>query len=459
MDNFGADARARTAAGVLLLLLSLAILLGPVASSSLAGTLAESGDIEVVTFDDYPANISGTGAAPEITDQYGDRGVVFPDGVTALRFSADSFPPAPELPRSPQVVITTCYSVEFCTNRIAMTFTTDTQRVAVYVGTAAALTEPGQVVMTAFDAQGTPLIQSAVELPVGGLVPAQNELGVEDPAGRIRSAEIGWGNEGANHDHLVLDDLTITRFVARPELTANPSKLSLTLDDQVEHQTITVNNTGNVALTDLAAIFRPDLADAEPVADIELLGLDCLTSLKPGQACVVKIAAHPLSRGTTTGVIEFATPSGLESNGPANALLGVAVVVSVSPTTTPTGTTSPTTTPTATTTVTSGPSANQTTPSSDPNYHPASWIQPLAGGLMAFLLAALIFVGIPVLSRRLRPRGPRADKAWAQSHPASPSITIRSDPGRSAIDDQSRPLLTLVAVGPRPVTTITEEEP
>jgi hypothetical protein len=95
MDNFGADARARTAAGVLLLLLSLAILLGPVASSSLAGTLAESGDIEVVTFDDYPANISGTGAAPEITDQYGDRGVVFPDGVTALRFSADRFSPGP----------------------------------------------------------------------------------------------------------------------------------------------------------------------------------------------------------------------------------------------------------------------------------------------------------------------------------------------------------------------------
>jgi hypothetical protein len=109
--------------------------------------------------------------------------------------------------------------------------------------------------------------------------------------------------------------------------------------------------------------------------------------------------------------------------------------------------------------VTSGPSANQTTPSSDPNYHPASWIQPIAGGLMACLLAALIFVSIPDLSRRLRPRSPRADRPPAQSHPAGPSITIRPDPGRSAIDDRSRPLLTLVAVGPRPVTTITEEEP
>jgi hypothetical protein len=98
MDNFGADARARTAAGVLLLLLSLVILLGPVASSSLAGSLAESGDIEVVTFEDYPANISGTGAAPKITDQYRDRGVVFPDGVTALRFTADSFPRPPSYP-------------------------------------------------------------------------------------------------------------------------------------------------------------------------------------------------------------------------------------------------------------------------------------------------------------------------------------------------------------------------
>jgi hypothetical protein len=204
--------------------------------------------------------------------------------------------------------------------------------------------------------------------------------------------------------------------------------------------------------------------NTEPVADIELLGLDCLASLEPGQACSVTPAANPRSGGTTNGAIEFATPSSRKSSQAVNALLRVPVVIRVTRTDpTSTGTTSPdttaTTTPPSTTTQTVEPSADQTTSRGERPYDPASWIQPTAGGLAALILAALIFVGALRLSRRLRQRRPRAGETRVQSHAAGPSITVRSDPGRSVIDDRSRPVLTLVAVSPRPVTTITEEEP
>lgn len=456
MGNHGAHARAR-ALGILVL--SLVTLLGPVGAASGAGPfLADGRDPVVITFDDYPANISGTAAAPPIIDQYAEQGVVFPNGVTALRFSKKSFPAAPDLPRSRQVVVTTCYSVEFCTNNIAMAFATDTQRVAVYVGTAAALTEPGVVVMTAFDAQQAPLTRSTVELPAGGLVPAQHMLGLDDPGGRIRSVDISWEKSGSNHDHLVLDDLTITPFVARPGLTSDPSRLSLTLRDRDAQQTLIVNNTGNVALTDLGAVFRPDLVDTEPVVDIQLLGLDCLASLKPGQACIVTLAARPRGRGTTNGGIEFATPS-RRAGDAGNVLLRVPVTLIVIPTASTPTTTSGSTTPTTTATVTAGPSIDQTTPAGNPTEAPATWVPPAAGVLIALLVLALIFLGGPTLRRRLRRRRPGTDETRGQNHLASPSITVRSDTGRSVIDDRSRPVLTLIAVSPRPVTTMTEDEP
>ncbi len=240
-------------------------------------------------------------------------------------------------------------------------------------------------------------------------------------------------------------------------MTSDPSKLGLTLRDQDAQQTLIVNNTGNVALTDLGAVFRPDLVDTEPVVDIQLLGLDCLASLEPGQACIVTLAAHPRGRGTTNGVIEFATPSRREGGEAGNVLLRVPVVLMVIPTGgIPTETTSGSTTPT---TSAAGPSIDQTTPAGNPTTTPATWVQPVGGVLTALFVLALIFVGGPTLRRRLRRRRPGIDETRGQNHRASPSITVRSDTGRSIIDDRSHPVLTLVAVSPRPVTTMTEDEP
>jgi hypothetical protein len=447
-----------------ILVLSLLALFGPAGASAGAHPFpTESEDTVVIGFDDYPANISGTVAAPQITDRYADQGVVFPEGVTALRFTEQSYPAAPDLPRSPEVVITTCYSMESCTNRIPLTFSADIERVAVYVGTAAELTAPGVVVMTAFDARGTPLARSEVTLPEGALVPARYQLGLRDPAGRIRSAEITWAKDGQNHDHLVLDDLTLTRFVAAPALTSKPGKLSLTLHDRVEHQTITATNTGNVVLTGLAAVFSTDPVDVRPVADIKLSGLGCLAGLKPGDACTLTLTGHPRSAGTTNGAIEFATVPRANGDVAIRALLRVPVVVTVIPTiATPTQTTSPntttsTTSPTATTSTTAEPSVVPTTPPSRPAGEAIPWVGTAVGILIA-LLGAMIFIGVPSLSRRLRRRGREADERAAQHHAAGPSITIRSDAGRHVIDDRSALAMTLVAISPPPVT-ITEEEP
>lgn len=462
VGNHRARDRGRMALGILVL--SLLALLGPVGVSVGADPLAAEGrDTVVIGFDDYPANISGTLAAPQITDRYADQGVVFPDGVTALRFTEESSPAAPDLPRSPEVVITTCYAKESCTNRIPLAFTADMEQVGVYVGSAAQLTAPGVLVMTAFDAQGTPLSRSEVTLPRGVLVPARYQLGLHDPAGRIRSAEITWATDGRNHDRLVLDDLTLTPFVAAPALTSKPGRLNLTLHDRVEHQTMTVTNTGNVVLTGLAALFRTDPVDVQPVADIQLSQPGCFAGLKPGDACTLTLTGNPRSTGTTNGAIEFTTVPRGSGDAPIKALLRVPVVVTVIPTTaTSTQTTSEnsttsTTSAAATTPTTGEPTVVPTTPPSEATGEPIPWARPAAGILIA-VLGALVFIGVPGLSRRLRRRGREVDERAVQHHVVGPSITIRSDAGRQAIDQRSGPVLTLVAFSPPPAT-ITEEEP
>jgi hypothetical protein len=461
MRGTGAHRGARAVCGVVaLVLLGLSV---PAGRAPAARPAAD--ETSVIGFDDYPANISGSRAADPVTDQYADQGVVFPDGVTALRFNDKSYPAAPQLPRSPDVVVTTCYAAEFCTNRITMSFTSAMQRVVVYVGSDAALDEPAAVILTGFDAQQKPVTRSTITLPAGDLVPATNELSLDEPAGRLHSAEVTWGTSG--HGSLILDDLTVTRFVARVGLVPEPSQLELKPDTDAVTRALTITNSGNVTLGGLTASYVGQSRDTDPAADVTVSGTDCLDGLRPGQQCTISVTASPRHEGAVQGAIAFVARSLRSTTSQGATLLDVPVVVTVAPRPVPPTTAAPvppgpTPSPRTTSSVPSASSAPVTptgvVATTTPESPVTDLFQPLTGVLVLLLAGALGYFWASARTRRLRRRA-RSERTQAPPAGQGPRISVRRGREESVVDERNGPVLTFVVAARGPVTSITEEAP
>ncbi len=341
---------ARRATIALLPLLQLAVLAG----GSGAGAAQDGGQPVVIDFDDYPANISGSPAAPAITGAYAERGVLFPNGVTALRFDDTSFPPRPDLPRSPANVITTCYSAEFCSSGFTMEFTRSVELLTLYVGYAGPLDAPAELVIEAFDESGTTVAASSVVVPAADAAqPAAIDLTVSDPTGSITRAVVGWADPSRFLGRLIADDLTLVPFVARPELASDPALLELAATDSVVERTLTVVNTGNVGLFDVfVTLDEEDVTGAG--AAIDLRGdIACLGFMAPGERCELVVLLGPGEDGTVTGVLTMRGPTGAPL---LEVPLRATVVQPIPPTEIPPTPTEPPATPTsATTTPTAAP--------------------------------------------------------------------------------------------------------
>lgn len=414
-------------------------------------------DTSVITFDDYPANISGSSAAEPITDQYANKGVVFPDGVTALRFNDKSYPAAAQLPRSPDVVVTTCYATEFCTNRIRMSFTSAMQRVVVYVGSDAPLNEPAAVVLTGYDAQDQPVTRSTITLPAGNLVPATNELSLDEPAGRLHSAEVTWGTSG--YGSLILDDLTVTQFVPRVELVPKPSQVELSLDRDAVSHALSVTNSGNVTLEGLTASYVSQNRDPDSAADVTVSGTDCLAGLQPGQQCTIRVTASPRHEGSSQGAITFFVPSVRSTTNKVDTLLEVPVMARVARSVPPTTTSPapPRTTSGAPQTASAPPRPSTATGESSTFDRPVAVLfQPLTGVLVLLLAGALGYFWASARTRRIRRRA-KSQQKRASPPGQRPRITVRRGREASLIDERTGPVLTFVVAARGPVTSITEE--
>jgi hypothetical protein len=450
MGHVGSQALASLAG--CLMATAIAVPAGAGAASPAAAMAAADEPVPtVVGFDQYPANRSGTGAAPPITDQFAGEGLVFVDGVTALRFSDESIPAAPFLARSGEVVVTSCYAQEFCTNRIRMSFTAPLTRVAAYVGSSAELGSPSDVLLAAFDADGTPVGDDTVALPPGGLVPARDLLAVEDPSGRIRSAEVRWADVRSGLSSLIVDDVSLTPFVALRELAADPQQLALTVRDPTGTD-VTITNTGNVEFPGLLAAFRPEAADPDPATLVDIGQDGCELGLRPGETCTVSLTATPLRPGTTRGAIELSVsiPRITEVARPVLQVpLTLTVPAPAPPRTrsdppTRAGTSPPAESPTSRSAVTQDVEPT-TTASANP------WVPVL---VVLVAVAALGMLVGPVVVRRLAGRG-------APSSPTPPTdgphLRARAGPRHDAVSGPGGPVLTLVAAAPPPVTRVTED--
>ncbi len=401
----------------------------------------------VIDFDDYRAQISGAPAAPEITNRYERQGVTFPDGVTALRYNSRSFPPRPDLPASPEVAITTCYSREFCANRIVMAFTAAMQRVTVLAGTSSGLPAGENVLFTAFADDGSVVAREVRTLPAaGGPIPIRSELTVQDETGRIRSAQVDWAR-----GNLLLDDLTLTPFLSRTAVESDPRLIAFTLQTQPMRQIVTITNTGNVTLTGLRTRIAGEPTDAGPITDLSVADAACREPLPPGRSCRVVVTARPHTAGTASSRLVLIHDGPGDGRGGVPPLLTVPISVTVAPAPAPSppATSAPPSQPTDT----SGAGLAGVDGQSLATYStPDPWV-------WLVLMIAIGAVTAPLLSRRMR--RPRTGPVRLEA-PQQPRISVHAGHGTTAVSGPlagaTGPVLTLTAVLERPQTTLTLED-
>ena len=299
-------------------MLSVVLLVGPAEGQEGDQDSDAQVAVEVINFDSYPANISGSGAAPLISDEYASQGLVFPRGATALVFDETSFPPRPDLPRSGDTVITSCYSQEFCSSVILMAFDPPVSELTLFAGYSASLNEPAALVLEGFDGNGDVVDSEEVIIKAApAATPANTPITVTDAAGRIESALIRWTDADRFLSQLIVDDVTVTPFVATSELTVAPPALELTVEDEVVREVLKLSNTGNVALPSLAFFTLDGFGELVDETGAELMvdaDSDCLEQIEPGQSCDLILQVFPDPENeqelTVAGALTFRTLSG-----------------------------------------------------------------------------------------------------------------------------------------------------
>lgn len=351
---------------------------------TLAGTVVMAQeDGLVVDFESADANRSGSPSAPAITDQFEpSHGVVFPRGVTPLVFDEESFPPQPDLPRSGSTVITTCYGAEFCSNEIVIELTRPVVDVTVWAGYSSSLSEPAVLVMEAFDRTGE-LIDDDVALfePSDTAHAADTSLSVGDGLGRIAALVVRWDDPTRFFSQLILDDLELTPFEERRDLTPVPDLLVLDGTDGPVEDVIEFVNTGNVAIPIGSVGIGPD-ADAFALRDT-----DCVGVLDVDESCVAIVLYDP---GVAAPAAAAVTVD--ERAGPTVVVVSVEGFVETAP---PETTEPPP--------VTTDPPVATTVPP-DPPDDDDRWQLLVGAGLIGGGLVA----GATVIARRARPRRPTA---------------------------------------------------
>jgi hypothetical protein len=461
---------AAVGAGLVALLTAAALAGTPAAS---AGSGAAEGDPVLLDFEDVTAGRSGSPAAPPVGDAYAARGVVFDAGVIPLRFSSTSIPALPGLPRSGEVVVTSCYAQEFCTPRIGMTFSRRMSTVSLHVGSSTALPAAADVQLSVLDAGGAVVGQERVTLPAtGAAVPATATLSVSEAAD-IRSAEVTW--VGGDAGRLVVDDVSFTPYVAAPQLVSDPPSLVLQVQDEALTQAVTLTNIGDAPTRLVAAAYVPAAADpAGAAATVTVEDPGCLDLLSSGEACSLTAEVEPLGVGLLEGeIVVFRDPDDTGDPTDGEVLLAIPVEVTVGevppPTTSP-PTDGPTPTePTDTSVPTPGPTVGPsdvpggddggatTGPAGeDPWYR--DLLDTVADNGGTWLLPVLLAIGVAV-GFLARGRGGRAHRR-RRSVPrgtATPEVVVRPDRGSVTVDQSPVSRLTLTVRTP-PATVLPQEE-
>ena len=190
---------------------------------------------ELITFEEMSPN----GAAVPVLNFYGDRGVIF----RASAFDYSKGPIIPSFAHSGTKGIETCFSVEFCTSPIEMTFTQAQAHVSVSTGFDGALGQAVTVVMRGFDATDTQVAQASVTLgPNTTSTPIQTPLAITTSTATIVRVTVGIESSGAPSftNGLALDDVEFDTAGPPPPCTS-PQPPSVVLSQPAGGTTVQFN--------------------------------------------------------------------------------------------------------------------------------------------------------------------------------------------------------------------------
>ena len=429
--------------------------------ASTAATPAGGQSLEVIDFDDHPANPAGTPGTSLEPDFYAERGVRFSLGATVLEYD-------PGFASSGSNGLEMCYSAEFCSTPFQIGFDSPQQSVTVSVGYSGGLEEAVPVLMVAYDINGARLDVDETLIGPGSPVPIAQQLSVgpTDPRvteaasdGLISAVEIRWRDATRAMNSLAIDDLVYEPFVPFVAFETEPT--GLTFNTAGSFSEVLVTNIGNVP-----AVF--DVAIAGDAAAIVLDDTRCREELAPDGSCMIGVGFDPGEEGEYTAAIVLISPQ-LEQNHEVPITGSLAPVVGPPPTTVPTGTT---TGPNDAAADTDEPSATDDAAADDDatdTDEPAATDDAAAGGAgngepgsdftaPLTVLIVLVAIGGGALLYRLRPGHSPSRRARNPSR-TTPTVRVSSDPGTTAVTvDDRQPVTGIRVLSDRGTTTLMEED-
>lgn len=426
--------------------------------ASIAFTQARGQSLEVIEFDDHPANPVGTPGVFLEPDFYAERGVRFSLGGTVLEYDEG-------FTSSGSNGLEMCYAAEFCSTPFQIGFDSPQQSVMISVGYSGGLDESVPVRMVAYDSNGVPLDVDEILIGPGSPVPIAQQLSVgpTDPRlaeeqgsdGLISAVEIGWLDDTRAMNSLAIDDLVYEPFVPFVEFETDPTELIFSSSPSFGE--VLVTNIGNVA-----AVF--DVAIAGDAEAIRLDETRCREELTPGDSCTIGVGFDPAEEGEYTAAIVLISPQ-LEQNHEVPIAGSLAPVVGPPPTTDSTGTTGATGDDAADT---SEPSAADDATADDSSDTDESAVTDEAAGNdsgigeqgpdLAVPLTWLVAIGGAALLFKVRPRRSRGQQA-RNAPRASATVRVSPNPGATAVTMRDRqPVTGIRVLSDRGSTTLIEED-
>lgn len=422
------------------------------AMASTALTPARGQILEVIDFEDHPANPVGTPGDSLDPDFYAEQGVRFSPGATVLQYDAG-------FTSSGTNGLEMCYSAEFCSTPFSIGFDFPQQTVTVAVGYSGSLDETVPVVMVAYDINETPVDDDEVVLGPSSPVPIVQQLSVGpiDPLvaeefgsdGLISAVEIRWLDDTRDMNSLAIDDLVYEPFVPFVGFETEPAELLF--HSSGEFSEVSITNVGNVP-----AIFDVGLS-----GDAEAFVLDeagCRDGLPPGASCVIGVGFEPAEEGGySAGIVLISRQP--EQNHVIPVAGSLAPVVDT-PTTTEPGETTAATDPRETTVVT----RDGDTVDTDGSTVTSEALTVGAGGdgpdpdlmLPLTLVITLVAVGGGAMLFRLRP-----GRSNHQGPTQTSEATVEVSPNRGISDVivlRSQPVTAVRVVSDRGFTTLMEDD-
>ncbi len=179
----------------------------------------------VIDFEDLTTTGPGQGGQVRVFNQYADKGITF-NRPWALDYS--KVIPIPGFARGTKA-IEQCYSQEFCTTPIEMTFTAPQTRVKVWMGYRGELRERRTVILRAFDSGGRELTSTtgreATLNPSNSSQPIRIPLEFTSASANITRALVSFSPDSFLMNGLAVDDVEFDTAGPKPSCpsTRNPT--------------------------------------------------------------------------------------------------------------------------------------------------------------------------------------------------------------------------------------------